>query len=130
MIGDELLFDTNAFIAWASQDPLLAQRTVGVQTLSVAVVTLGELYFGAEKSKRVEENLKSLEERLAEFRVVYLDQTTTHIYGKVCLQLRRKGRPIPINDLWIASLALQYDLPLVSRDSHFRHVDGISLIVW
>ncbi|HYX24501.1 MAG TPA: PIN domain-containing protein [Thermoanaerobaculia bacterium] len=44
--------------------------------------------------------------------------------------LRRKGRPIPENDLWIAASARRHGLTLASRDSHFEHVEGLGLEVW
>jgi len=44
--------------------------------------------------------------------------------------LLAKGRPIPENDVWIAALARQHDLVLVTRDEHFAEVDGLTLARW
>lgn len=52
------------------------------------------------------------------------------MYARVKLMTRDKGRPIPTNDAWIAALALEHDLPVLSRDSHFDAVDGIRRISW
>jgi tRNA(fMet)-specific endonuclease VapC len=52
------------------------------------------------------------------------------LYGRIAQQLRRKGRPIPQNDIWIAATALQYDLTLVTRDEHFKQVEGLALETW
>jgi len=58
------------------------------------------------------------------------DLTTAQQYGESKNALRAKGRPIPENDLWIAALALQYDLTLATRDDHFGQIDGLSTIKW
>jgi tRNA(fMet)-specific endonuclease VapC len=52
------------------------------------------------------------------------------VYGSVRIALRRKGRPIPDNDTWIAAVALQHGLVLASRDSHFEQVEGLRLDRW
>ena len=51
--------------------------------------------------------------------VLYPDDQTTHHYANVYLQLRRQGKPIPTNDMWIAALVLQHSLTLCARDRHF-----------
>jgi tRNA(fMet)-specific endonuclease VapC len=94
------------------------------------LISLGELIFGALKSSRPNENRENLRERLLEFRLIAPDRSTAEIYGEVSLKLRRKGRPIPDNDIWIASIALQHDLSFLTRDSHFREVDGLNLLEW
>jgi predicted nucleic acid-binding protein len=57
--------------------------------------------------------------RLPGVGVLYADRETTEVYARLFLQLRRAGGPIPTKDLWIASLAVQHQLTLVSRDEHF-----------
>ena len=55
------------------------------------------------------------------------DAATARVYGYARDTLRRKGRPIPDNDVWIAAVALQHDLVSASRDSHFERVEGLRL---
>jgi len=57
--------------------------------------------------------------------ILFCDQGTARAYGEIKHALRCKGRPIPENDLWIAAIAAQHDLTLVSRDDHFNHIDQI-----
>ncbi|MXZ01781.1 type II toxin-antitoxin system VapC family toxin [Candidatus Poribacteria bacterium] len=45
-------------------------------------------------------------------------------------RLRRRGRPIPNNDIWIAAIALQHDLVLVTRDAHFDEVESLQTERW
>ena len=52
------------------------------------------------------------------------------VYGEIKTALRRLGRPLPENDIWIAAIAIQHGLTLVSRDAHFDHLVGLSLDRW
>lgn len=83
-------------------------------------MVLDELYFGPLKSQRPEANLKRVEEFAAASNVLPVDAGVARLYGKVRDGLRRIGRPIPENDLWIAATTLRHDLVLVTRDSHFE----------
>ena len=61
-------------------------------------------------------------------RIVYPDLRTLTLYGSISAQLQRTDLPIPMNDIWTAALALQYDLPLLAADAHFARVPGLSVI--
>jgi len=63
-------------------------------------------------------------------RVLIVDDITAGRYAEVRNQLKQSGRPIPSNDLWIAALARQHGLPLLSRDGHFDFVCGLQRIGW
>ncbi len=56
-----------------------------------------------------------------------VDENTAEFYAEILSELRSKGTPIPTNDVWIASVALQEGLPLYSSDWHFRKVPGLLL---
>jgi tRNA(fMet)-specific endonuclease VapC len=73
------------------------------------------------------EKIVQLLERLAHFPV---DAETTLAYAVVRAGLRKRGTPLPENDVWIAALALQHDLSIVSRDTHFKWVEDIHCITW
>ncbi len=96
----------------------------------LSCIVLGELYFGANKSARISENLRRIEEFIADYLLLGCDKGTAEIYGRVKNQLRSKGRPIPENDIWIAAQAIQHGLTLVTRDEHFKKVDGLTLKAW
>lgn len=65
---------------------------------------------------------------LAEIAVV--THATASVYADVHLELRRTGNPIPPNDAWIAALARQHELPVLSNDAHFDRVDGVRRIAF
>ncbi len=123
------LIDTNAAIALLNNHPemvnLLAQVDFYVPSIAV-----GELYWGAEKSANLEVNRKRVDDFISQRSVLNCDSETARRYGKVHAQLRRKGRPIPQNDIWIAATALQHDLILLTKDQHFQHVDGLTVESW
>lgn len=91
---------------------------------------LGELHYGARKSGRFQENLARIEALAANSAIIDCDAATARQYGDVKNRLRIKGRPLPENDVWIAALALQYSLTLVTRDAHFQEVENLQTVVW
>lgn len=128
MNGD--LLDSNIVIALFNQDAGVMQRIAEAREIFVPSTVLGELYFGAFKSARVVENVGRVDEFAADNTIVECDSGTAKIYGQIRDFLRRKGRMIPGNDLWIAALASQHDLTLITRDGHFREVEGLAIEAW
>ena len=62
--------------------------------------------------------------------LLVLNSATARHYADVRHELRLAGHPIPENDIWIAALARQHQLPIVSRDEHFDAVHGVRRIDW
>jgi tRNA(fMet)-specific endonuclease VapC len=96
----------------------------------VPSIALGELYYGARKSSRVEENIGRINDLAASSVVLVCSIETARQYGEIKNRLRQKGHPIPENDIWIAAIAMQNDLILVARDAHFEEVDGLEVEAW
>lgn len=128
--SSSILLDTNAFIAAGSQDYLFAQQVGQYEDLLVALNTVAELFFGVLKSQRVLENRTRLQARLTHHQILLPDQMTAEIYAEVCMTLRRKGRPIPDNDIWIAAIAIQHGLPVMTNDQHFQNIDRLEVVTW
>jgi tRNA(fMet)-specific endonuclease VapC len=96
----------------------------------VPSIVLGELYFGARKSRWVKENLARIDEFALSTAVVGCDIDTAKEYGAIKDALWEKGKPIPENDVWIAAVARQHGLILVTRDTHFAEVDDLKVEIW
>ncbi|MDX2149612.1 MAG: PIN domain-containing protein [Bryobacteraceae bacterium] len=94
------------------------------------VIAVGELLFGAARSGRPAENVSKVERFAADRSILLCDLSVARVYGRMKQRLREKGRPIPENDLWIAATAACHDLILVTRDEHFRDVEGLTTAVW
>jgi tRNA(fMet)-specific endonuclease VapC len=129
MTGNVLL-DTNAVAALFKDDPAVHERLSQHVRVLVSAVVLGELYFGAQKSTRLDKHLRQINRFLTEVAVVESDAATAYEYGLIRNELRIKGRPIPENDIWIAAAARQHDVTLVSRDRHFAEVDNLRWEQW
>jgi tRNA(fMet)-specific endonuclease VapC len=129
-MSGRLLLDTNIVIPLFAQDGSVLQQLAAAVEVFVPSIVLGELYYGARNSARMEANVARIDQFAARSAVLVCDGVTAQYYGQVKALLRAKGRPIPENDVWIAALAQQYQLTLVTRDDHFREVDGLSLEVW
>lgn len=116
-----MLLDTNRYRDFAQGDGSVLERMRQCDQLFLPYVSLAELRAGflvGSKSAANERNLVLFLQR-DPVSVLYADEQTTHHYARLYLQLRKQGTPIPTNDLWIAALASQHDLPLYSRDTHF-----------
>jgi tRNA(fMet)-specific endonuclease VapC len=126
---DDLL-DTNIVIAVFAKEAKVQTQLVSATEVFVPAIVIGELYYGAYKSSRVTENIVKIKHFAANNTVLGSDTKTAEAYGQIKNALRAKGRPIPENDIWIAAIAMQYNLALVTRDGHFGEVDGLLIETW
>ena len=102
---------------------------VWVQQARVVEQRQGRFRYDALLSSRVAENLRTLTEFAAAY-TLPCDAGTARVYGEVKEHLRRSGRPIPEDDVWIAAIGLRHRLTLITRDAHFQHVAGLRLESW
>jgi tRNA(fMet)-specific endonuclease VapC len=124
------LLDTNVVIGLLNGDDAIREAIEAAAEVFLPVVAIGELYFGAAKSSRPEQN-RELIEQFVESRVVLAcDLAVAREYGRVKSLLKTRGTPLPENDIWIGAIALRYELILVSRDQHFREMEELSLVSW
>lgn len=130
MDGNRLLLDTNAIIALQRENEALKRLLSAASDVFVPSVAVGELYYGAYKSQRIEENRRNVAAFCANRVILKVDEDTADVYGQIKQGLRAKGRPIPDNDIWIAALAIQYDLTLITDDAHFGEVDSLNWRRW
>ena len=129
MSGNYLL-DTNIVIAKFANDKTVDQQISKADEIFIPVIVLGELYFGARKSQKINENIQRIDEFAKRNIILDCDLETSKIYGVIKNDLKNKGKPIPENDIWISAIALQYNLMLSTRDNHFNVVDGLQIINW
>lgn len=128
----DLLLDTNAYSA-LQKGQLPARKLVeNTQQLYVPWILLGELYFGSFDGNKTQENIAALQEFLAidKVTVLYPNEQTTVIYGEIAAELKRIGKPLQQNDIWIAALAKQHGYALMTHDRAFEHVIGLRIVGW
>ncbi|MBN2372317.1 type II toxin-antitoxin system VapC family toxin [bacterium] len=124
------LLDTNILIALFAKEKKVEDKLAQADEVFVPSVVIGELYFGAYKSVKATENLLHIDELASNTVVLGCDTETARHYGKIKNAFRLKGHPIPENDIWIAAIAFQYDLTLVTRDMHFNEIESLKTMVW
>jgi predicted nucleic acid-binding protein len=119
-----VLLDTSAYSAMRRGDQAILDVLRRSQTVGVPAVVLGELYGGFRAGNRWAENMAQLAQFLSKpsVRVLNITEETALRYAEVDVYLRKKGRPIPRNDVWIAAVALEHGLQLLTLDGHFREI--------
>lgn len=119
-----IAIDTNALVDFFRGKPAVKKEIQKYESIYVPFIVLAELRAGFLSGKRGLENEKVLTLFLNSPRteILLASEDTTHHYAKLFQQLRSQGTPIPTNDLWIASLCLQYDFVLLSSDKHFQSI--------
>jgi tRNA(fMet)-specific endonuclease VapC len=105
--------DTNIVSAFFKGEPDIGARVREAQQVYLPIIVLAELYFGAEKSPDPERKPQ-----------------TARKYGVIKAELEARGERIPDNDIWIAALAMEHQIPLASRDQHFERISGLSSLKW
>jgi len=96
--------------------------------LSVAFITVGEMYYGAEKANWGERKRAKLEAHLHNFTVISFDRLIARHYGKIRAERRKRGRIIAPNDAWIAACAVRHNVPLVTDDRGFQDIPQLEII--
>jgi len=125
-----VIVDTNALSAFADGSPLALAALKKAEEVGIPVIVLGEFGYGIAHSNRRREYEAWLDRYLPTFRVLEVTVETAVEYSLLRSELKRLGRPIPANDIWIAALCRQYQLPLLSRDQHFDSVEGLRRETW
>lgn len=125
-----MILDTNALSAAADDDPGLAAVLARAEQMAIPVIVLGEYRHGIAQSRNRASYENWLTGLLNDCMVLDINEPTSHHYAEITLELKRKGKPIPTNDVWIAALCRQHSLPLLSRDRHFDLVSGSKRIAW
>ncbi len=126
-----LLLDTNAYSALMRGHGPLAERVRAAEEILISSIVAGELLYGFRHGTRYPQNRTQLESFLVSRFVRFLPVTLTTAdrFGIVAASLRRRAKPIPTNDIWIAAHALETGADLLSFDNHFSEVDGLSFIL-
>jgi tRNA(fMet)-specific endonuclease VapC len=125
-----VILDTNALSAFADGEPGALAEIDRAALIAIPVIVLGEFLFGIAHSRRQREYEAWIHETLGTFQILDVGAGTAAKYAGVRSELKRSGRPIPSNDLWIAALCRQHSLPLLSQDRHFESVKGLRRIGW
>jgi tRNA(fMet)-specific endonuclease VapC len=124
-----ILLDTNAITALFRGDPAVVDIMAKSECIYISAIVIGELEDGFRGGSQYNKNLKILNELLERPSVMVLPvgRESGECFGRVKNTLRKKGKPIPINDVWIAAQCLETGALLVTYDAHFNDVDGLRI---
>ena len=125
----KVLLDTNGYTKLLAGDTSIRNFLGEADVIYLSVVALGELYAGFRCGLKEQENRKILKKFLGKPLVAVLDCTeeTSEIFGEIKCNLKREGKPIPINDIWITANAIESGSVLITCDNHFKDIAGLRL---
>ena len=119
------LVDTNVIIRVLKGQTELFSLFDDMEKLFVSSISIGELMYGAELSKKLDFNRELYFDFCNQMKIIYVDSDIAKNYGKIKAQLKKIGHPIPENDIWIAATAIAANLTLVTADSDFDNIEEL-----
>ena len=125
-----MILDTNAISAWAAGDAALLGVLRGDRSWYLPSIALGEFRFGVLNLTRREVLERWLEAVEAACVILAPDVVTARHYATLRDSLRRAATLVPYHDIWIAALAIQHGLEVVTRDTHFNKIPGVRRVGW
>lgn len=125
-----MILDTNALSAWVDGDEAVGKILRSAPALMLNSISVGEYRFGLLSSRKRVEYEKRLSLIEADVPMLVVDAAIAVGYAAIRHELKRKGRPIPYHDIWIAALARQHRLTILSSDTHFDHVERVRRLGW
>lgn len=122
-----ILIDTNIYSQAMRGNATVVDTLRRIPHIGFSSISVGELLSGFKSGNKEQKNRQELTAFLNSPRVMLysVDKDTAEHYSSVQHRLRKKGTPIPTNDIWIAAVSLQHDLPIYTLDKHFNQVEGL-----
>jgi predicted nucleic acid-binding protein len=126
----KIVIDSNRYTDLCHNIPEVIEIVERASLIFVPLIVIAEQRAGFAHGNQQEKNERILTKFLNkdEISILYPDEQTTHFYANLYAYLRKKGKPIPTNDLWIAALVVQYNLTLYDRDSDFDNLPQLARI--
>lgn len=128
----KLVLDTNIYCDYAEGVRNTADIIAKIfESIYIPTVVIGELNYGFMKGARRALNEKKLEEVILRLKIglIEVSREVAQKYGAIYLSLVKKGRKIPINDVWIAACCMEVGGTLLTKDKHFEAVNQIESIL-
>jgi tRNA(fMet)-specific endonuclease VapC len=123
-VAVRVALDTNRLTDLFQDDQALSKWLGTCDEVWIPLVVLAEIKAGFYGGVQQHRNEILLQRLLAKATVGVLlpSRETAEHYARLFVQLKRAGTPVPDNDIWIAALALEHDLVLITRDKHFERI--------
>lgn len=127
------ILDTDTTVYWLKGDKDIEAKIIAVGLVNVRTTILSccELYYGAYKSRRIEQNIKAIEELKAKITVVHTSEKVDKIFGKIKADLEKQGTRLDDSDIFIASIVIAEQGTLVSNNvGHFQRIQDLHVENW
>lgn len=125
-----LLLDTSVVVAHFRNDRAVTSKLSHCESVFLSSISLGELLYGARFAPAPQQEVQRVHAFADAVPVLAADRETADVYGRLKLSLRRRGKMIPENDIWIAAIARQFGIALATRDSHFKECEDLLIELW
>lgn len=122
------ILDTNVIIEFLNGNEKVRSQLKNISDFAIPITVLGELLIGAEYSKIKEKDQLLYESFCSSFPIINTTIPIARKYAEITAQLKKKGHPIPMNDVWIAASAMANGMSVVTSDNHFKFIDGLDVI--
>jgi tRNA(fMet)-specific endonuclease VapC len=125
----KILLDTNAYSSFLSGDKSVFDYIVDAEVIYISTIVIGELFAGFHGGGKLSQNREELKSFLNKDGVEVIDVTveTAEIFGEIKAGLSKKGKMIPLNDIWIAAHSIETGSKLVTYDKHFKSINGLRI---
>lgn len=122
-----VLFDTNAYASFKRNEASIIEVVQHAERIVISPIVIGELLAGFDGGNKSQQNKIELQKFLESSRVIMCQITldTSHFFSQIYCSLKNKGKPIPTNDMWIASQALEHGYVVCTHDKHFSYIEGL-----
>lgn len=124
-----ICLDTSTYSHFKRSAPAAVHALEQARDVGVPAIVLGELRAGFLGGAHAERNGAELQRFLAHpvVRVLDVDDEAASLYAELVDELKRAGRPLPSNDVWIAALALREGATVLTYDEHFSHMRRVGV---
>jgi tRNA(fMet)-specific endonuclease VapC len=126
----KLVLDTNTYSVQILNDPTVTKYVTEDNFIYLPSIVIGELRGGFDYGSRTAANHALLNEFLQapNTDILHVTEETTQLYAEIFAYLRDIGRPLNTNDIWIAAICLENNLPLLTKDQDFKHIKNLRLL--
>lgn len=125
----KILLDTNAYSEFMSGNKLVFDYIIEAEEVYLSTVMIGELFAGFYGGKKFTENKDDFKSFINKDGVKILNVTveTAEIFGEIKNELCKKGKMIPLNDIWIAAHTIETGSKIITFDSHFKQISKLRI---
>lgn len=123
-----IALNTNIAIGILNGQKEILRKVQKYKMVYLPVTVSGELLFGAKNSEKRAENLKNFRSFISNCEILEINNLVAEEYSDIRLELKKRGKPIPENDIWIAAICIVNMVPLLTRDKHFLEIKRLNVV--